>query len=411
MFGHITKEGNNSFMSWLLFPLLVLCLTACSSDNDEPTDIIVPENPHRIPTGTDTKLYVYVYKPNTAVPTRAYVGDVDPISNEDVIYQLQIWIFTHESDKLIGYFSSTESSALNTGDNYEIYQVTIDETYAQTEEASREHADVYVLANVSAGNCNLTLDHTATQAELEAALLKKTTADPFGVTAPVRAVPENTGLPMSGVLRNQPVTGSAPVLRLGDAEIATVMLRRIVSKLRFAFSRQTGSDPLQINSIKLNTEMIPMSEYLFMTEEHPYDRKTCHIKTDDGYDAAVSNLLDEAISDVAVNTNPVIYAWGYEELEPQTYESMLDDAVAAGHLTQRMFFLRESDKLLQGEIKYQVGSGEEQTATFTMIDEGGFSRNHIWTIYAYQAQAHLQVVVAEVAPWRLTEENHSFYNW
>ena len=112
MFGHITKEGNNSFMSWLLFPLLVLCLTACSSDNDEPTDIIVPENPHRIPTGTDTKLYVYVYKPNTAVPTRAYVGDVDPISNEDVIYQLQIWIFTHDNHKLIGYFSSTESSAL-----------------------------------------------------------------------------------------------------------------------------------------------------------------------------------------------------------------------------------------------------------------------------------------------------------
>lgn len=416
--GHNTEVKSKSLMNWLLLPLLLLCLTACSSDDDEA---LTEQNPEaetetdsKVPGKvTPTKLWIYVYKPNTAVPTRAYTGDVNPIGREDVIYLLQIWVFTHTSNKLIGYFSSAESSALNTGDNYEIYQLTVDETYAQTAELGREHVDVYVLANVSTGNCNLELGHTTTRAELEAALLKKTSsADPFGMTSPVREVQDKVGLPMSGVLRNQPVTGAAPVLRIDDGgELAKVRLIRTVSKLRFAFSRQTGSEPLQINSIQLNTEMIPKSEYLIMAADAPYDRHTCHIKTDDGYNTATPNLLDEAITDVPANDDPTIYAWGYEELEPQAYEDLIDDAAEDGYLTQRLFYLRESDKLLQGTIKYQIDGGEEQTATFRMVDTGGFSRNHIWTVYAYQAQAHLQVVVAEVAPWRLSEENHNFYNW
>jgi hypothetical protein len=89
----------------------------------------------------------------------------------------------------------------------------------------------------------------------------------------------------------------------------------------------------------------------------------------------------------------------------------MEDGVAAGKLTQRYFYLRESDKLIQGEIKYQVGSGEEQTATFNMVDVGGFSRNHVWTVYAYQAEASLKVIVAEVAHWVQKEEDYEFYNW
>ena len=90
---------------------------------------------------------------------------------------------------------------------------------------------------------------------------------------------------------------------------------------------------------------------------------------------------------------------------------MLDVAAAEGNLAQRLYYLRESDKQLQGEIKYQIGDGEEQTATFKMVDEGGFSRNHIWTVYAYQAQARLHVVVVDIAPWKTTETNYDFYNW
>lgn len=392
-------------MCWLLLLLLLLCLTACSSSDEE--------TPGSEQDKTPTQLYIYVHAPHTAVPTRAYTGDVDPIGNEAMVYSLQIWVFTHDTNKLIGYFSPSETSALNKPEGYEVFQLTVDDDYAQTAEASRERVDVYVLANVGAGNCHLTLDQTATSAQLEAAVLAHgTEEDAFGLTAPITTVPENMGLPMSGVLRDQPVTGSAPVLRLDNGgQMATVSLIRTVSKLRFAFANQTGNEALTIKSIQLNADMIPEEQYLFMAAEAPYDRKTCHIKTASGYNATTPELLTASVTDVPTIEQPVIYAWGNEELEPQVYEHMLDEAAAEGKLTQRLYYLRESDKQLQGEIKYQIGSGDEQTATFTMLDEGGFSRNHIWTVYAYQAQARLHVVVVTIAPWKTTEKDYEFYNW
>ncbi len=403
-----SPRGGERKPLWLLLSLLLLCLTACSSSDVDQTT----EGPGGEQAKTPTQLYIYVHAPKTAVPTRAYTGDVNPIGNEAKVYSLQIWVFTHESKKLIGYFSPSETSALNKTDGYEILQLTIDEDYAQTPEASREHVDVYVLANVEAGNCHLTLDHETTRAELEAAVLAHGSEDAFGLTAPVVTVPEDLGLPMSGVLRDQPVAGTAPVLRLdNNGEMARVMLIRTISKLRFAFANQTGNEALTIKSIKLNTTMIPEEQYLFMEDGAPYNRKTCHIKTASGYNTTTPELLAATINDVPTIEQPVIYAWGHEELEPQAYEHMLDEAAEAGNLTQRVYFLRESDKQLQGEIRFQIGNGEEQTATFKMVDEGGFSRNHIWTVYAYQALARLHVVVVDIAPWKTTETHYDFYNW
>lgn len=395
-------------MSWLLLSLLLLCLTACSSSDEDQTADTSGGGQDK----TATQLYIYVHVPQTAVPTRAYTGDVDPIGNEAMVYSLQIWVFKHNKNELIGYFSPSETSALNKPEGYEVFQLTVDEDYAKTAEDSRENVDVYVLANVEAGNCHLTLDQTTTRAELEAAVLAHGTQDAFGQTAPVMEVPENLGLPMSGVLRDQSVTGTAPVLRLDNGgQMATVSLIRTVSKLRFAFANQTGNEALIIKSIKLNAEMIPEEQYLFMADDAPYNKKNCHIKTESGYNTTTPELLAATINDVPTIDQPVIYAWGHEELEPQEYEHMLDVAAAEGNLAQRLYYLRESDKQLQGEIKYQIGDGEEQTATFKMVDDGGFSRNHIWTVYAYQAQARLHVVVVNIAPWKTTEENYDFYNW
>lgn len=400
---HIYQRRSNSLIIGLL-TLLWVCLSACSSGDDEANN----GNQTKVP----TKLYIYLYTPQTESSTRAYDGDVNPIAYENSIYKLQIWVFTHDSHKLIGYYAPEESPGLSAQHPYELIQLTVDETYAETPAASRERVDVYVLANVQQENCNLTLDGATTQAQLEAALMEKTTIDPFGVTNPVMSVPTNLGLPMSGVLRNQPVTGEAPILRLDkEGEIATVLLIRTISKIRFAFSRQTGSETLRINSIKLNGSMIPMAEYLFMSAGAPYDRHTCHIKTESGYDTTSPELLSEALEDVAVNDNPVQYAWGTEELTPIIYEQFLDNAAADGYITQRLYYLRESDQMLQGEIKYQIGNEEEKTATFKMVDVGGFSRNHVWTVYVYTAQARIQVVVAETAPWTQTDVNYEFYNW
>ena len=398
---HIYQRRSNSLIIGLL-TLLWVCLSACSSGDDETNN----GNQTKVP----TKLYIYLYTPQTESSTRAYDGDVNPIAYENSIYKLQIWVFTHDSHKLIGYYAPEESPGLSAANPYELIQLTIDEKYAEKSETERENVDVYVLANVQQENCNLTLDGNTTQAQLEAALMEKTTIDPFGVTNPVLSVPTNLGLPMSGVLRNQPVTGEAPILRLDkDGEIATVLLIRTISKIRFAFSRQTGSETLRINSIKLNGSMIPIAEYLFMTEAAPYNRKTCHIKTESGYDTTSPELLSEALEDVAVNDNPVQYAWT-EGLAPIYYEQLLDNAPTSD-ITQRLYYLRESDQMLQGEIKYKIGNEEEKTATFKMVDVGGFSRNHVWTVYVYTAQARIQVVVAETAPWTQTDVNYEFYNW
>ena len=406
-FGHITDRGGNSWMNWLLMPLLLLCLSACSSADDNNVATGQTEDTSK------TKLYIYVYAPQEAQSSRAYEGDVDPITNENSVYSLQIWAFGHTSHNLLGYYASSQPSTLSTANPYELIQMTIDETYAETEAGIREHVDVYVAANISNSNCNVELDEKMTQAQLEAALLQKTTVDPFGMTSPVSIVPANVGLPMTGVVRDLSVTGSAPVLRLdnGSGEIATVYLVRTISKLRFAFSRETGGEPLTINSIKLNTEMLPIAEYLFMSAGAPYDRHTCHIKTESGYDATTPNLLSAPLTEIAENEDPVIYAWGYDEATPEVYEARIETAAASGNLTQRYFYLRESDKLLQGEIKYQIGNDEEQTTTFTMVDAGGFSRNHVWTIYSYLAESKLKVIVAEIAPWRQTEQSYEFYNW
>ncbi len=406
-FGHITDRGGNSWMNWLLMPLLLLCLSACSSADDNNAATGQTEDTSK------TKLYIYVYAPQEAQSSRAYDGDVDPITNESSVYSLQIWAFGHDSHNLLGYYASSQPSTLSTANPYELIQMTIDETYAETEEASRENVDVYVAANVENSNCNVKLDEKMTQEQLEAALLQKTTADPFGVTSPVSIVPANVGLPMTGVVRDLSVTGSAPVLRLdnGSGEIATVYLVRTISKLRFAFSRETGGETLTINSIKLNTEMLPIAEYLFMSAGAPYNRHTCHIKTESGYDATTPNLLSAPLTEIAENEDPVIYAWGYDEATPEVYEARIETAAASGDLTQRYFYLRESDKLITGEIKYQIGNDEEQTTTFTMVDAGGFSRNHVWTIYSYLAESKLKVIVAEIAPWRQTEQSYEFYNW
>ncbi len=402
---HNRQRQGNSPILWLL--LLLLCLSACSSADDNNVATGQTEDTSK------TKLYIYVYAPQEAQSSRAYDGDVDPITNESSVYSLQIWVFGHTSHNLLGHYASSQPSTLSTAEPYELIQMTIDETYAETEAGSREHVDVYVAANIKDSNCNVTLGENITQAQLEAALLQKTTVDPFGMTSPVSVVPTNVGLPMTGVVRDLSVTGSAPVLRLdnGSGGIATVYLVRTISKLRFAFSRETGGETLTINSIKLNTEMLPIAEYFFMADGAPYNRHTCHIKTESGYDATTPNLLSAPITEIADNADPIMYSWGYDEATPEVYEARIETAAASGNLTQRYFYLRESDKLLQGEIKYQIGNDEEQTTTFTMVDAGGFSRNHVWTIYSYLAESKLKVIVAEVAPWRQTEQSYEFYNW
>ena len=70
------------------------------------------------------------------LPTRAaYDGNVSAITNEASVYSLQIWVFTHDTKKILGHYSSTQPSSLTTSNPYELIQISIDDTYAETSAA------------------------------------------------------------------------------------------------------------------------------------------------------------------------------------------------------------------------------------------------------------------------------------
>ena len=81
-----------------------------------------------------------------------------------------------------------------------------------------------------------------------------------------------------------------------------------------------------------------------------------------------------------------------------------------------LFYLRESDKKLTGEIKYTVTDAEdntvERTATFSMHDAGDFSRNHTWVVYAFYGSTTLDILVVRIKEWTTVDPvNHTVYNW
>ena len=374
--------------------ILALLLMACSKSSDETEK--VPQGEEKQP-----MLSFYVYAPEHPMLTRASVGDVNPIGEEAKVNSLQIWVFETANGKLVAYYEpqSADISKLN-NDEGNVYQVPVTHDFANR----RPRVDVFVLANAT----NSTTGSNATRAELEAALLSTS----FGCDKLVKTVP-SAGLPMSGVLKNQPITGEKPVLRIGTdfSAMATVRLARAVSKLRFVFSALTGSD-LKITGITIDAGDAPMSneEYLFLNE--PYNGRNCNIKS---YLSSAVPFISATASSLAVKevVEPLEYTFIDGMEDAQDYETRICAAINAGTLTSwGPFYLPESDKKLTGTITYTVGGSEPVTAKFEMVDAGDFTRNHTWLVYAYYGDAVLQFNLVDVDSWTDKEvRNHDVYNW
>lgn len=404
--------------------LIVLLLTACSSESDT----------------TETKqppvINIYVYAPDKPMITRGDIGDVNPISNtidESIITKLQIWAFDNESGDLVAYYSPESVEDLNgTNSNGEAhYQLSVSEAFAQKAQTAQTNnnplprVDAYVVANSS--SFGMTFSEAISRADLEAAMIKKSeTNDYFGLEPLTATVPQDEdgnsiGLPMSGVLRNVTVQGSSPVYRLQN-----VKLTRAVSKIRFVFCREKPEEnqediPVKIKSIKLNERMIPKEEYLFL--ETGDDAKPYRVGTET-YDAREflpvnSNNEVQILNDIPKNDDPLLYV--YQAQSAQDYEDLIaaalnnkeEDGSTPKPLLKQVgpFYLRESDRQLEGVITYQKGEEAEQTATFKMKTAGDFSRNHTWTVYAYYSKSGLVAVTVAVKNWDNTERLHEVYNW
>lgn len=394
--------------------LTVLLLTACSRESDT----------------TETKqpsvINVYVFAPDKPIITRGDIGDVSPITiNESKITKLQIWVFDHTTGALVSYYSPESVDNLNgTNNNGEAhYQLSVSEAFAQAAQTAqannteKPHVDVYVVANTA--SCGIpSLGESTIRTELEALMIQK---DYFGLTTLTDEVPE-AGLPMSGVLRNVEIQGSSPVYRLEN-----VKLTRAVSKIRFVFCREKPEEdqediPVKIKSIKLKERMIPKEEYLFL--ETGDDAKPYRVGTFETNDAREflpvnSNNEVQILNDIPKNDDPLLYV--YQAQSAQDYEDLIaaalnnkeEDGSTPKPLLKQVgpFYLRESDKQLEGVITYQKGEEAEKTATFEMKTVGDFSRNHTWTVYAYYSKSGLVAVTVAVKNWDNTDRSHEVYNW
>ena len=363
----------NSKLTQLL--LLLLLLTGCKSDDKETA---TPE---------PTMLSIYVYSPEHPVATRTESSATDA---ENAVHTIQLWVFRQDTQALVAYLNP-DAETLNSGGA--TYEVPVDDNFAIT----KPPVNVYVLINGAAAGAALT--QTSTQTQVEAAVISGNEATGYSPASLQTAVSSTLGLPMSGVLKSQPIVDSRPVLRIGtEDQIARVRVARAVSKVQFAFARPVGSTEVKITSITMN-DAIPQQTYLLPTA--PYDGTTASIPTGATYDAVTLPGLES----ITVHDNPSsIQLMEGDELE---------EAVAQQTSKLGPYYLRESDKKITGTIKYKVGTDAEKTANFAMADAGGFSRNHSWVVYAYYSGSdqELKVMTLQVRNWNDSEKEYEIYNW
>lgn len=378
--------------------LIVLLFSACSGDSESESS----------ETKQPTVISVYVFSPNNPIITRADVGPVAPIENpenenEGKITKLQIWVFKTGTNELIAYYSPESVTNLN-GENATgaTYQLSVSEAFAQA--STKPQVDVYVVANITnitAANSDITLNESTKRSDLEAALIE---GDHFGLNTLTDKVPD-AGLPMSGVQRCVTVSGSSPVYKLPDR----VVLTRAVSKIRFVFCREEGQEDkkVQIKSVKLKKWMIPIKESLFLGA----DPNVYEAESDETKEFVVGDNLVEYLEDISKSADPLKYV--YQSQDAQEYETLIARGVADDELKQLgPYYLRESDKLLEGSITYQKEGEEVAKKDYKMAAAGDFSRNHTWIVYAYYSKSGLVAVTVVVKNWDdPTEKSHEVYNW
>lgn len=377
--------------------LSAMFLMACNNEDDIPAE--------------ECYLEVYVYAPGHAIITRADVGTVAPsVAEENRVNNLKIWVYRHGDGRLVSY-KDTTATYLNEVAGQEKFMMRLDRTFAR----SPENVDVYVVAN--AKSCGLSgLGATTSRADLDAAQIS---GDYFGTT-PTRltqSVPAD-GLPMSAVLRNQPVAGHFPTLRIGSvSEIATMALTRAVSKMRFVICRvneeQTADKQLvRIDDISLDARQIPEASYIIPREDH----------SGYAYSHAAISFGGVAKEDIPEVENPLIYV--YETQKAQEYEDLINTAVNNTAVNERklkqvgLTYFRESPKQISGTIKYThtKGGTHQETVDFSISTPGDFLRNHTWIVYIYFMDSTVHVLTITdigVKKWVIDpeEEDVTFHNW
>lgn len=381
---------------WLsgMLMLLLLLFTACSKSSEGGDE---PEPDKKKPV-----LKVYVFAPDRPIVTRADGGDVDATAEENEIHSLHVWVFEHASGNPVGHVALTNVALSEAGSEV---SMDISDDFAE----NKPNVDVYVAANVTSSNSGLSLDAYTDRATLEGALIK---SGYFGVSPLITSVPGD-GLPMSGVLKDQMVSGSSPVLRVGPESggLSNVRLVRAVSKIRFVFSKSSeNKDNLTVNSIKLDNSVLPNEEYLFLDGAYPTNRYK--VKTTGDYVTQTELISNIDGTTIKVNDSPAAYSYDEATMTSQDYEDKINNGIKEEKLSELgHYYLRESDKKVTGKVTYTIGT-TEKTVTFQTEAAGDFSRNHTWIVYGYfVSSGNLLVSMVEIKNWMNIDTPQEVYNW
>ena len=404
--------------------LAAVLLSACRSgdDTDEAADT----------QREDCFLEVYVYAPGRPVTTRADVGEIARRTEaESKVHTLKIWVFRHDTGERVGYLYADPTFLTET--TPQKYQIKLNSSFV----TNLSPVDVYVVAN--AESCGVTsLGDGTSRSELDGMMIGNSY---FGVTSLTSTVP-STGLPMSAVLRNQPITGKFPTLRIGtDDGMATLQLTRAVSKLRFVICRiwenpekeeSLKKKLISIDKITLNGSVIPTKQYLMPQESYNY--------TSFGYESTAIEYLATKLDSTNIPDvkDPTLFV--FETQEAQDYEDLINNNLITiadiNHnkpdnklLEHGLTYFRESDKQLTGTIEYTVSEKQEDgnwenvtytvannsAVSFSMAAPGDFLRNHSWIVYIYFMDTKIHVFTVTnigVKNWENDENsNHEVYNW
>lgn len=402
---------------WMLL-LMAMLLMACGGSEEENSSI---------PEDEDCYLDIYVYAPDRPIVTRGDVGEIEIRAKEESeVHTLQIWVFKSSNGDPVGYLNAggddeayndtgakiPDPSILNeTGQ--QIYRMKVEKSFANNPEA----VDVYVVAN--AASCGLTgltaLGKTTSRADLNNAKIGEiNNVDYFGTTDLYGIDDLATGLPMSAVLKNQPISGKFPALRIGsESQIATLHLTRAVSKLRFVLCRITESENAtkklkSIDDISLDANMIPTQTYLVPREAYTYT-----------YDHDAISYGGVATSAIPEVPDPQVYAYEgqNETMSAQAYEDKIEAAISQNYLIEcGLTYFRESDKQLTGTIRYTNIDETTAEAKFVMAAPGDFLRNHSWIIYIYYLDSKIYTLTVTnigMKKWVTDplDEKAEVYNW
>ena len=401
-------RADKTYIGWLLSGMLMLFLTACASHED-------PEDAPK----EKAVLKIHVSAPDRSIVTRGDNGNVDATEAENAVHNLHLWVFEHANGKFVGHVSSGTGSELSTGQG--IFSMEVSDDFAKRQ----PKVDVYVMANVTNENCGISLGATSTRDDLDNALIG---ISYFGLTSPVSSVPTG-GLPMTGVLKEQSILDNAPVFGVGSETTQThnnVKLVRAVSKVQFVFTAIDDIDETHkhtVESITLNAEMIPTTEYLFLKDAYsaegggnPLTFDGYRYKVGSSYNESAATLMNtqKEINKCAITSSPDDYV--YKTQTGQAYETLIQTGITNGDLTSAgTFYLRESDKNVEGTITYDAN----KTAKFQLVKPeedfvpGDFGRNHTWIVYGYFTEnLNIMTVYIKVKEWEDKDPlDHIIYNW